>query len=118
MGIYSEILLRPEGEKRDTMERTNKRPRLVIILCLIIAAGVLFWNRSSDQRRRIETHTREVTPRGSLADFEKTTISIFNSAAPSVVYIFTENAVTGFFGTRQVRQGAGSGFLWIGMGMW
>jgi 2-alkenal reductase len=29
-----------------------------------------------------------------------------------VAYIFTENAVHGFFGTRQVRQGAGSGFLW------
>ena len=79
---------------------------------MIIAAGVILWNRSSDQKRRIESHTREVTPRGSLADFEKTTISIFNSAAPSVVYIFTENAVTGFFGAREIRQGAGSGFLW------
>ena len=29
-----------------------------------------------------------------------------------MVYIFTENAQAGFFGTRQVRQGAGSGFLW------
>jgi 2-alkenal reductase len=47
-----------------------------------------------------------------LADFEKSTFNIFNSVAPSVVYIFTEQAVSGFFGTRQVRQGAGSGFLW------
>jgi 2-alkenal reductase len=28
------------------------------------------------------------------------------------VYIFTENAVSGLFGTRELRQGAGSGFLW------
>ena len=35
-----------------------------------------------------------------------------HSAAPSVVYIFTENAHTGFFGQREVQRGAGSGFLW------
>ena len=28
-----------------------------------------------------------------------------------MVYLFTENAVAGFFGEREVRQGAGSGFL-------
>jgi len=93
------------------MQRTN-RLNFLIIICLIIAAGFFLWNRFADERGRIESHTREITPRGSLADFEKTTISIFNAAAPSVVYIFTEKAVTGFFGTRQVRQGAGSGFLW------
>lgn len=93
------------------MKRTN-RLYFLIIICLIIAAGFFLWNRFSDERSRIDSHTREITPRGSLADFEKTTISIFNAAAPSVVYIFTEKAVTGFFGARQVRQGAGSGFLW------
>jgi len=93
------------------MERKH-RSYFFIIICLIIAAIFFFWNRFADERSRIESHTREITPRGSLADFEKTTISIFNAAAPSVVYIFTENAETGFFGTRQVRQGAGSGFLW------
>ncbi len=55
---------------------------------------------------------RPVTPRGELADYEKSTMAIFNNAAPSVVYLFTEQAVTGFFGTRSTRQGAGSGFLW------
>jgi len=93
------------------MQRTN-RLTFLIIICLIIAAGFFLWNRFADERSRIDSHTREIIPRGSLADFEKTTISIFNAAAPSVMYIFTEKAVTGFFGTRQVRQGAGSGFLW------
>ncbi|MBW2491281.1 MAG: trypsin-like peptidase domain-containing protein [Deltaproteobacteria bacterium] len=93
------------------MQRKN-RFYLFIILILIILGGFFFWNRFIDERRQIESHTRDIIPRGSLSDFEKTTISIFNAAAPSVVYIFTENAVTGFFGTRQIRQGAGSGFLW------
>jgi 2-alkenal reductase len=51
-----------------------------------------------------------------LAEYENSTISIFNAAAPSVVYIFTENAESGFFGRREMRQGAGSGFLWDGYG--
>jgi 2-alkenal reductase len=43
-------------------------------------------------------------------------VARLNAAAPSVVYIFTENAVAGFFGAREVRQGAGSGFLWDSSG--
>jgi 2-alkenal reductase len=62
--------------------------------------------------RGIVSTPRGIVPRGDLAGFEKATIAIFNAAAPSVVYIFTANAVTGFFGTRQIQQGTGSGFLW------
>ena len=93
------------------MPRVN-RFVLVIVCLLILAAGYMSWTRYADETRRIESHTREITPRGNLADFEQTTITIFNAAAPSVVYIFTENAVSGFFGARGVRQGTGSGFLW------
>lgn len=92
--------------------RPINRSTLVGLVLIVVAAGLFYWNRSADETDRIAQHTREITPRGSLAEIEKTTISIFNAAAPSVVYIFTENAVSGFFGTRQVRQGAGSGFLW------
>ena len=93
------------------MQRTT-RNYIFILVCLLLAAGFFFWNRLADTGRRIDSAPREITPRGTLADFEQTTISIFKAAAPSVVYIFTENAVMGFFGSRQVRQGAGSGFLW------
>ena len=92
--------------------QSSYRIGLVILLGAIVAGTALYWNRLADHNRRIQENTRAITPRGSLADFEKTTISIFNAAAPSVVYIFTENAVSGFFGSRQIRQGTGSGFLW------
>jgi 2-alkenal reductase len=92
--------------------RPINRTTLVGLVLILVAAGLFYWNRSVEETERVARYTREITPRGSLADIEKTTISIFNAAAPSVVYIFTENAVSGFFGTRQVRQGAGSGFLW------
>jgi 2-alkenal reductase len=89
-----------------------KRSYVVIIVFLVIAASFYLWERSNNQQKTVENYTREISPRGDLADFEQTTISIFNAAAPSVVYIFTENAVSGIFGTRELRQGAGSGFLW------
>jgi 2-alkenal reductase len=111
------VLSSNDFEKRgaSAMHRLN-RFTLLIIIALVAASGLFFWNRLADEKRRIDSHTREIMPRGSLAEIEKTTISIFNAAAPSVVYIFTENAVAGFFGTREVRQGAGSGFLWDGNG--
>jgi 2-alkenal reductase len=89
-----------------------KRSYLIVLICLVIGLGLYLNKHFSDEQKLVETYTREVTPRGNLADFEQTTISIFNAAAPSVVYIFTENAVSGVFGTRELRQGAGSGFLW------
>jgi 2-alkenal reductase len=61
-------------------------------------------------------HVREILPRGNLADFEKSTITIFNRAAPSVVYIFTENVESDFLGRRSLQEGAGSGFLWDRLG--
>ncbi|MGD9307846.1 MAG: trypsin-like peptidase domain-containing protein [Desulfosarcina sp.] len=93
-----------------------KKSTYALIVVAVIVAGALAWQHLADERKRVASHTRQITPRGNLADIEKTTISIFNAAAPSVVYIFTENAVRGFFGTRQVRQGAGSGFLWDAKG--
>jgi len=90
----------------------NKRSYLIVLICSVIGVSLYLYKHFSNEQKMVETHTREVTPRGNLADFEQTTISVFNAAAPSVVYIFTENAVSGVFGTRELRQGAGSGFLW------
>ena len=92
--------------------QASRRTVFLLLLCAAVVVGLFWWNRIAEETTRIQAHTREVTPRGSLADIEQTTISIFNGAAPSVVYIFTENAVAGFFGASQVRQGTGSGFLW------
>jgi 2-alkenal reductase len=87
-----------------------------IIAGLVIIAVTGYVQRYSDQHRLMQSQPRSIEPRGELANFEKATIDIFNSAAPSVAYIFTENAVRGFFGIRETRQGAGSGFLWDNKG--
>jgi len=91
------------------------RPIGLILAALAVAAAVAYWQ--TDTRRAGDAIApRPVEPRGDLAAFEQTTVAIFDQAAPSVVYIFTENAVTGFFGARELRQGAGSGFLWDAQG--
>jgi 2-alkenal reductase len=81
-----------------------------------MTVAFMAYNRFSERDRRIISQPREIVPRGDLADYENSTIAIFNSTAPSVVYIFTENAKSGFFGRREIQQGAGSGFFWDGYG--
>lgn len=96
--------------------RNPNRLFLLVLSFAVIAAIFIYIDRFADRGRRIVSQPREIVPRGDLADYENSTISIFNAAAPSVVYIFTENAESGFFGRREIRQGAGSGFLWDGYG--
>lgn len=52
---------------------------------------------------------RAVTPRGSLAESEMSTIELFARAAPSVAYIITETGPAN-------EGGAGSGFVWDRVG--
>lgn len=57
---------------------------------------------------------REVTPRGELADFEKSTIELFQQVSPSVVYINTRARVRDNWSrsSYEVEAGTGSGFVW------
>ena len=59
---------------------------------------------------------RAVAPRPPLNPGESSVINLFENAAPSVAYIFTEKqALTGFF-TVGTARGAGSGFVWDSSG--
>ncbi len=57
---------------------------------------------------------RPITPRGDLAEFEKTTTELFQSVSPSVVYLTTRSRVASPFSLRavEVEAGSGSGFFW------
>ncbi len=93
----------------------NKR-KYLLLAGLAFAAFLIYQNWMDGIGGKVVSRPREIAARGTLAEFEKATIEIFNAAAPSVVYIFTENAESGFFRAREVRQGAGSGFLWDAKG--
>ncbi len=55
---------------------------------------------------------RAITPRGELANFEKTSISLFKNTAPSVAYIYPVSQAADPFGRAVRRSGTGSGFVW------
>lgn len=57
---------------------------------------------------------RAITPRGDLAEFEKTTTELFQSVSPSVVYLTTRSRVATPYSRRavEVEAGSGSGFMW------
>jgi len=85
--------------------------RLVWILLLVVAAA---WLGEKLYTRYVLTaaEPRPVAARGDLAEQEKSVIALFEGAAPSVAYIYTETQQRfGMFG-GDVAQGAGSGFVW------
>lgn len=84
------------------------------LLCVTVA----FAMRVEAQFSHISAEPRHVTPRGPLAPDEATTVSIFEDASPSVVYITTLQRVRDLFtrNVTRVPRGTGSGFVWDDQG--
>ena len=81
---------------------------VVFLLCLLLLPlGALAWWYWSGSHGGLDPNAepRTVTPRGDLADEEKSTIALFRKVGPSVVHISSLNA-------RQTEYGTGSGFVW------
>ena len=78
------------------------------------AAGLAWGPRVFGQDRGRQAEPRTVTARGDLAQDERSTIDLFRSAAPSVVYITSLSVRRNLFSRRvtEVPQGSGSGFIW------
>jgi S1-C subfamily serine protease len=65
-----------------------------------------------------EATPKVVIPRGDLAEYEKSTISIFQNASSSVVYISTSELVQERFSLNvmETPSGTGTGFIWDNSG--
>jgi S1-C subfamily serine protease len=88
-----------------------------VLLLLLAAVGFLIWHfwPSHAQLTNPNAKPRAVTPRGPLAEDEKSTIALFRNASPSVVHILTTMAPQrNFFSNNEelVPQGTGSGIIW------
>lgn len=98
------------------VNRGPKHTRLLImLLSVLIVLLVLFQARQWFTGLYDETaKPRLVTPRGSLAQDEKSTIELFKLVSPSVVYITSIAVQRDFFSFRalEIPQGTGSGFVW------
>ncbi len=93
--------------------RSRRLPLLVGIM-VGLAVGLVLMNIVRG-RWLPRAEPRPVTPRGDLANFEKSTIDIFETAAPSVVYLTSDMRRRQQFGFEVFEiptQGAGSGFIW------
>lgn len=91
----------------------------LFVFCFAIALGVSWVVTSfmvADQRPVIDPNVvpRPVTARGDLAADEKSTIELFDSASPSVVYITTTAFARRSMNVNPVEipSGAGSGIVW------
>ncbi len=87
---------------------------LLIILAVVVLLGVWFISERSWNFYNADAEPRAVTPRGDLAADEQSTISLFQNASPSVVFITTIALKSDFFRLNifEIPQGTGSGFVW------
>ncbi len=86
---------------------------LVLAGVALVATAWLAWDRLRPEPVYTEATPRAIEARGDLADYEKTTIRIFEENAPSVVHITTiaQSQLTG-----EVSEGTGAGFVWDARG--
>ncbi|MGA7450669.1 MAG: trypsin-like peptidase domain-containing protein [Rhodoplanes sp.] len=88
-----------------------------LLLAILFVLGAMIAQPYIQQRLYSATTPRAVEPRGDLANWEKTSIEIFNRAAPSVVHV-SGQAGGGFSGAEADEQAAqtGTGFIWDAAG--
>ncbi|MCC6673205.1 MAG: trypsin-like peptidase domain-containing protein [Planctomycetes bacterium] len=95
-------------------------PRPIAIVPLLLAGAAfamtawLVFDRFRVGPVHGDAKPREVTARGQLADFEKTTIDVFERNAASVVHITSPRVrVRNPYGfVQQLPEGTGTGFVW------
>jgi S1-C subfamily serine protease len=100
----------------------RRQPPVVILGLLIVAllfavlvvplmAWIMWPNAGGSS---VSVAPRAITPRGTLAEDEASTIALYENAAPSVVHITTKAVKRNPYSLdpREVQQGSGSGFVW------
>ena len=99
------------------MKHGQARGAALGVLLLVLAVLVLLWLAwpvLRSWRAMPEAIPRTVVARGDLADDEKNTIGVFESASPSVAYITTTQRALDLWtrNVMEVPRGSGSGFVW------
>ncbi len=98
-----------------TQPRTAKRVPLLLGVLIGLLTGWVLIGQIHGYLGQRDAAPRPITPRGDLTESERTTIEIFERAAPSVVYITTtttRRARLGFNIYEIPAEGTGSGFVW------
>jgi 2-alkenal reductase len=87
-------------------------------LAILIVLGFIALRPYVDDRLYSANTPRSVEPRGSLADYEKSTIEIFQRVSPSVVQVVAQVGGNKFgqLGGEEAEVESGSGSVWDGAG--
>jgi S1-C subfamily serine protease len=102
-------------DRSNVMAQPQHSRGLFLLLAALVAV-LVFWQIKPwlfgvrDRNAR----PRAVTARGELAADEKSTIELFKTVSPSVVYITSKTVRQDLFSfnAMEVPQGTGSGFVW------
>ncbi len=101
----------PPREWRDQVQGLTRMIYLLVLVNLVSLAVIVFLVQRGWAGYGKAAPT--VTPRGELADDEKSTIQLYNNVRPSVVHITTLIKRRGAnFRIQSVPRGTGSGFIW------
>jgi 2-alkenal reductase len=111
-GKYHRNANNPWRDTRRTTGAMKDRFARYALIWVLLLATIWLGDRFIRSAVLTADRPRTVTPRGELAEIERHRIALFEGAAPSVVYLFTEGPSRG--GER--RAGAGSGFVWDSAG--
>ena len=111
--------------RRDTHARDvpdePRRATLVHAIGLIVVGiflGQFVVGRFDAARSARAQEPREVSPRGPLTALEQSTIALFETASPSVVYVTSKTLIQDRLNAEPtaVPNGTGSGFVWDDLG--
>lgn len=98
------------------MDRTVR----YVLLAVVLVLAVMLAQPWIQQLFYSATEPRAIEPRGNLAEWEKTTIAIFNRVSPSVVQVAGRAGGDTFAGAEPDEQNGGAqtgtGFVWDAAG--
>ena len=92
----------------------------LLVILLILGAALLWRTRDSGSFNSVSSpydpnaEPRPIVARGDLAEDEKSTITLFRNASPSVVHItsLTRRRDAFRLNVLEIPQGTGTGFIW------
>lgn len=90
--------------------------RLALMLVVFLMAGLLA--QPYIDRLIHASGPRTVEARGSLLEFERTTVALFERASPSVVQVVGRAGEAGTLESEEPGVQTGTGFVWIWLAMW
>jgi 2-alkenal reductase len=86
----------------------------LLLVALVLLLAALLAQPYVERHLLAASEPRTIAPRGDLAEFEKTAIHIFETAAPSVVQVVARSSQATESG--QVATQSGTGFVWDAAG--